>query len=230
MSTVYSKIFCMNEPIYEPVDRFIDFNRTRWLSCPGCLHLWESGWEFVEGWDNCQTGCPSCGIFINDDANDRSLYVSSPNEPMVDDAALRRTSWFHTSFHSDWPRSEYNPLDDHRPGFPEYLSSVGLNIEEWADQQRANALHVGTYEAAVANFYRRMDQEVGYHDLNFHLYRLQLSKSSIIRPGVFREMASFMGNTTLNDACPLPNEVTRYINVYEDGGVCIVSVETKCNS
>lgn len=207
----------MDIHITEPVDRAIDFDRTRWLRCRVCLHSWEVGWDFIEEWDDCQTGCPSCGILANHELVTRPPYIQAPNEAMADDALVRKSSWFHTSFHSDWPRANYNPLDDYSPAAAKrILEDQGGLYARWAPQQENKALHVGTYEAAVANLYRRLDGQTGYHDLNFHIYRLQLSETAIIQSGIFPELSNCVGDVDLDEVCPWPNEVTRYVNIRED--------------
>lgn len=215
----------MDIHITEPVDRAIDFDRTRWLKCPGCLHSWEVGWDFIEEWDDCQTGCPSCGILADHDLVTRPPYIQASDEAMADDALVRKSSWFHTSFHSDWPRANYNPLDDYSPAQARRIrEDEGGLYARWVPKQENKALHVGTYEAAVANLYRRLFNQTGYHDLNFHIYRLHLSDAAVIRPGIFPELSNFVGDVDLDEVCPLPNQVTRYVNIHEDEGSISLAV------
>lgn len=208
-----------------PVDRVVDFDRTRWLKCPGCSHSWEAGWDFIEKWDGCQTGCPGCGILADDNLVDRPPYHAAPDEAMVDEALVRKSSWFHTSFHVDWPRANYNPLDDlSTEKSVQARESPDVRTTEWLSRQQNKALHVGTYEAAVANLYRRLTCQPSSRDLNFHVYRLQLSDTAVVRPGIFSEMANFSGDVDVNKACPWPSEVTRYANIREDEGSVSLAV------
>lgn len=201
----------------EPIDRAIDFDRARWLQCPGCRHTWAAGWDFVEKWDECEAGCPSCGILADDALVDRPPYIHAPDEAMANDLLVRDSSWFHTSFHSDWPRANYNPLDDYSPAAARQIQQeVWGGHDRWIWQQKNRALHVGTYESAIANLYRRLAHQSGYHDLNFHIYRLQLADTAVVRPGIFPKLSNFVGDADLDEVCPWPNEVSRYTNIHED--------------
>lgn len=213
----------MDAHVPEPVDRVVDFDRTRWLKCPGCSHSWEAGWDFIEKWDECRSGCPDCGILADDNLVDDYPFVVAPDEAMVDDALVRKGSWFHTSFHADWPRANYDPLDDVSPTAAKRMREEDF-YGGWVSSQKNRALHVGTYEAAVANLYRRLDCEPGFLDLNFHIYRLQLADEAIVRPGVFSEQSNPVGDADLDEVCPWPFEVRRYVNIYEDEGSVSLAV------
>lgn len=97
----------------------------------------------------------------------------------------------------------------------ESMSAGPGAVERWAARQKSKALHVGTYEAAVENMFRRIDDEDGSTD-QFFLHRVRLRRDCVIEPGVHSEPTDFVGNAYLAEACGPGVNVLRYVNVHED--------------
>lgn len=142
--------------------------------------------------------------------------VVNPSDPALDDALVARLAWWHTSAHPDWPASTFDPAGRLDASTIERMGSAGA-VASWATRQRAKALHVGTYEAAIHNMLRRMhDQPEGH--AQFYLYRVHLRPDVVVSPGCGPELVDFMGDVSLDDACPPGIDVTRYVNEHEDPG------------
>lgn len=98
----------------------------------------------------------------------------------------------------------------------------GERVAEWAARQRAKALHVGTYEAAVHNMLRRMRDQADQGS-QFYLYRVRLIPSVTVREGWLIDPSNFVGDVVLAEVCPPGADVARYLNYHEDpGGLSLV--------
>ncbi|MDQ7993287.1 MAG: hypothetical protein AAGC63_09310, partial [Propionicimonas sp.] len=72
------------------------------------------------------------------------------------------------------------------------------SVERWTARQKAKALHIGTYEAAIENMVRRKADQSGSGE-QFFLYRVELSPDCVIEPGVHKEPTNFVGDAHLAD-------------------------------
>lgn len=90
-------------------------------------------------------------------------------------------------------------------------------VAAWAARQRAKALHVGTYEAAVHNMLRRIRDQAD-HGGQFYLYRVRLKPSVVVREGWLIDPSNFVGDVVLDEVCPPGIDVARYLNYHEDPG------------
>lgn len=90
-------------------------------------------------------------------------------------------------------------------------------VSAWAARQRAKALHVGTYEAAVHNMLRRIRDQADQRS-QFYLYRVRLKLSVVVREGWLVDPGNFVGDVVLDEVCPPGVDVARYLNYHEDPG------------
>src|SRR5699024_11868511 len=74
-------------------------------------------------------------------------------------------------------------------------------VTAWAARQRAKALHVGTYEAAVHNMLRRMRDQADRGN-QFYLYRVHLKPSVTEREGWMVDTSKWLGDVVLAAVCP----------------------------
>lgn len=137
-----------------------------------------------------------------------------------DDFALRNDestqfAWYHTSTHPDWP--DFDPAASLSEDSRADMESDGL-LDNWVEMQRAKALHVGTYEAAVENMLRRFYDRQDEPGTQFYLYRLHLVPTVAVRAGWIPDSANWTGDVTLNEVCPPGVDVVRYLNDHEDAG------------
>lgn len=101
---------------------------------------------------------------------------------------------------------------------------MGSGVGAWASRQKAKALHVGTYKAAIENMLRRMDDQDSSDD-QFYLYRVQLDPKCVIEPGVHQEPTNFVGDAYLAEVCGPGTNVLRYVNVHEDPSSVSLAIE-----
>src|SRR5699024_2742462 len=97
-------------------------------------------------------------------------------DPALNDDLVAQFFWYHTSTQPDWPSRDFDPAADLTPGIRRMMGG-DERVTAWAARQRAKALHVGTYEAAVHNMLRRMRDQADRGN-QFYLYRVHLKPLS----------------------------------------------------
>lgn len=184
------------------------------MLCGVCGHQWFADLEYLERWSQAKESCEQCGTDCEDENGARPTVV--PDDPVLVDADVPRLSWYHTSTHADWPSKAYEPT----AGWTEQVrrrTGRMIDMASWEARQRAKALHVGTYEAAIENMLRRMDDQ-GDRDNQFHLYRVHLRPDLDVREDWLADPGGFVGDVPLNEVCPPGIDATRYLNRHEDEG------------
>lgn len=199
------------------IERDIDFGRPRRMRCGRCGHEELVSHDWMKSWEQCNELCPECGIDCTEEDRARPTY--DPDDPAIVDHQVLRMFWYHTSTIPDWPQKEFDPLEKLTPETVQHMTRMlGAGaVDRWAEQQKSKALHVGTYEAAIENMLRRMnDQPEG--DAPFYLYRVVLDDAVGIEPGVHREPTNWVGDAQPEEFLTPGHSVYRYINEHEDEG------------
>ena len=140
---------------------------------------------------------------------------------------MREFYWYHSTTHADWPSRDFDPAAVLTETTKERMEDLGLGVgglERWAKRQKAKALHIGTYEAAIENMFRRMRDQGGSAE-HFYLYRVQLSLDCVIEAGVHDEPNDFVGDAHLADVCSPGVNTFRYVNTHEDPSSVSLAVE-----
>lgn len=201
------------------IERPVDFARDRHMLCRACGHEWIASSQWVHDFYLSKTtGCPECKEGC--ESSSRPRVTHDPKDPVLDDAFAVSVNWYHTSTHSDWPRTFYDPShewnEDHRRQMKVMFPKI-----DWGKKQMTLALHVGSYEAAIQNMLRRIaDQADG--GKQFYLYRVRLVPTVTFREDLLVDPAPAFGDLPLRDACPPGIDVARYLNLHEDeGGISI---------
>lgn len=196
------------------MERRIDFSRKRQMLCGICGHRWMVGLDWIDRWEQGKETCPGCGTSCEHEDSPR--VAVDPGDPALDDDQVARVTWYHTSTQQDWPKKYFDP----RAALTRetrLMMGGDERVAAWAARQRAKALHVGTYEAAVHNMLRRIRDQAD-HGSQFHLYRVRLKPSVVLREGWLIDPSNFVGDVVLDEVCPPGIDVARYLNYYEDPG------------
>lgn len=196
------------------MERLIDFFRPRLMLCGVCGHQWFADLKYLERWSQAKETCEHCGTDCEHENGARPTVV--PDDPVLADAEVPKLFWYHTSTHADWPSKTYEPTAGWTEQGRRRMERMASKAS-WEAKQRAKALHVGTYEAAIENMLRRMDDQ-GDRDSQFHLYRVHLRPDVDVRAGWLPDPGGLVGDVPLNEVCPPGIDVTRYLNRHEDEG------------
>lgn len=206
-------------------EQSIDFNRLRYMRCGMCSNEWEVDAEWLERFDTGDEPCPTCGTKCTSE-NYPNFWVR-PQDPAHDDDTVRARHWYHSSTHAVWPDKDFDPAAQFTDETKRRMEHDGLTpgaVKRWAARQKAKALHVGTYEAAIENMLRRMDDQSDAAS-RFYLHRVQLRSDCVIEPGIHREPTDFMGDAHLEGKCGPGVNVLRYVNVHEDPSNVSLAIE-----
>lgn len=196
------------------VERPIDFFRPRLMHCRVCDHRWTADLDWLERWNQAATACPSCDTDCQHEDGARATV--RPGDAALVDADVPRLHWYHTSTAPDWPSANFDPAAKLTEQGKQRMGGAA-RVAAWAARQRAKALHLGTYEAAVHNMLRRMsDQDDG--SSKFYLYRVHLRPEIVVRSGWLVDPSNFVGDVVLAEVCPPGIDVARYLNYHEDEG------------
>lgn len=184
------------------------------MLCAGCGHEFVVDLDWIDRWEQSGEKCPGCGLTCEHE--DAPRVTVDPDDPALVDDRVAQCSWYHTSTQPDWPTRDFDPAavltaeTRLRMGGDERVAA-------WAARQRAKALHVGTYEAAVYNLLRRM-RDQGDRGTPFYLYRVHLRPDVVVREGWVIDPSNWLGDVVLDEVCPPGIDVARYLNYHEDPG------------
>ncbi|MFC9335925.1 hypothetical protein [Arthrobacter sp. NPDC057009] len=198
------------------IERAVDFERLRWMRCGTCSNEWRAHAEWLSRFHQGHERCPKCGT--NCEAERRPDFWAAQDDPSHDDSTVLDTFWYHTTTHANWPDRAFNPtanLTDVTKRRLQAIGADGRGLERWAARQKAKALHLGTYEAAIENMLRRMTDQDGV-DERFYLYRVRLRRDASLEPGVHPERADMMGDVQLAELGEAGIDILRYVNTHED--------------
>lgn len=175
--------------------------------------------DYEEGAHGSHMTCVHCGESLH--YGPAVAALRDPNDPALNDDALSTFAWYHTSTQPDWPSPNFST--DFVAGLDQ-RDLLMPSREAFIAEHTSKALHVGTYEAAIENMLRRMNDELDSHS-PFYLYRVALNlESGKINPA-FRdenhEIASDISTLELDDdgLCAV-----RYLNVREAIGTLSLAV------
>ncbi|QAY63547.1 hypothetical protein ET495_10135 [Xylanimonas allomyrinae] len=196
------------------MERLIDFSRDRHMLCPSCKHRFCVDLDWIHRWEQAKETCPGCGLTCEHEDGPR--VTVRPDDLALDDDRVAQFFWYHTSTQADWPTRDFDPTADLTPQARRMMGG-DRRVSAWAARQRAKALHVGTYEAAVHNMLRRMRNQAD-HSSQFYLYRVHLKPSIAVREGWLIDPSDFTGGVVLDEVCPPGVDVARYLNYHEDPG------------
>lgn len=167
-------------------------------------------------YDACSRECPECGnrvvMSFEDGVRGESCTCRSGHDvsaqteypaltdladAATDPAEIERLVWYHTSTRADWPPTDELPS--------------------------ASATHLGTFESAIENMFRRMRNQSDA-DSQFYLHRVRIGCLPAEVSPLDEEPTDFMGNVWLSALYEAGHRVVRYVNVHEHPGSVSLAV------
>jgi hypothetical protein len=188
-------------------------------SCPGVTALTSA--EYHRQDNGARVTCAHCGADIH--FGQAVMTLRDTDDPVLDDHRLSAVAWYHTSTDDHWPIGTHAMP----AAAVEFLTLVmpADAVDHARDRHEDQALHLGTYEAAIESMLRRMcDQDNG--GAQFYLYRVALHRDGlVIKPGWRDENASDAAQITQGDLGDADG--IRYLNVHESPGSISLAVRRK---
>ncbi len=143
-------------------------------------------------------------------------------DPALDDQWTCGRAWYHTSTDPDWPNGTRTMPTATDGAVTRMLSPGGLRRAR--ARYETQALHLGTYEAAIVSMLRRMrDQADGRSQ--FYLYRVKLRHALAIEAGWRDENHAAAAQITQSELGDLDG--IRYLNVREAPGSISLAVRRR---
>ncbi|WP_078311272.1 MULTISPECIES: hypothetical protein [unclassified Mycobacterium] len=167
-------------------------------------------------YDACWFECPECGnrvVMTFEDrikgesrscrceqevsAQELHPVLTDLSDPATDPAQIERMAWYHSTTRTDWPPTDESP--------------------------EVNATHLGTFESAIENMFRRMNHESDAES-QFYLYRVHITCADSEVSPLGEEPTDFLGNVRLGLLSEKGFRVVRYVNVHEHPGSISLAV------
>lgn len=164
--------------------------------------------------------CAHCGGEIH--FGPAVAALRDENDPALQDNLVSTFAWYHTSTSPDWPSPGYAARFENQLKWVE--RDFGISRDTYLAQQTSKALHVGTYEAAIENMLRRMENQ-GDSTKQFYLYRVALRLTpGRINTGCRDENHAVASDISVAEISDARLEAVRYLNVHEAMGTLSVAV------
>ncbi|GAA0993285.1 hypothetical protein GCM10009563_08940 [Subtercola frigoramans] len=202
------------------VERSDGFNYDYAMNCAcGEVSVLSAQDYFAEA-DSAHMSCSHCGAMIHFGIAVAALR--DRDDPALDNDAVASFTWYHTSTDPDWPSPDYarrfvEELEQHQ-------HHLIMSRELYISDHTTKALHLGTYETAIENMLRRMDDEDDGGS-QFYLYRVALRLDPArINAGYRDENHEEAAQLTISDLDSEELDAVRYLNVHEGTGVLSLAV------
>ncbi|MHC6220494.1 hypothetical protein [Arthrobacter sp. MMS24-S77] len=203
------------------IDRPVNFGRGFRMRCVNCSSInWLSAEDYVTSPES-MTVCNRCGDNFN--FGPAVIALTDSEDPALDDAALPELAWYHTTTDPEWPRTRKPLADDVLQHLRERARWSEERIERYRIPRENQAIHLGTYEAAIDSLLRRMRNE-GDQDSAFYLHRVRLRPDLVIEQGWRDENSAAAAKITNFDLANDGVDGIRYLNAYEAIGSLSLAV------
>lgn len=149
----------------------------------------------------------------------RSSSIVRPHPKVYATKELHQLAWYHTSVEPEWPAVLYRWSAQDEKSFSRF--STQEQFEQIKRSKEDQALHLGTYEAAIEAMLRRMEQRDERH-LRFNLYRVELKDGLIFKNEVQKD--EFADKITQSELRDMQVEGIQYLNAHESVGSISLAV------
>lgn len=201
-------------------ERTISFFYDYKLLCATCRQVTPlTSQDYYNEINGAHVDCAHCGKDIH--FGRLAFTLRDPGDPALDDQHARAFNWYHTSTYPDWPTSTRTMPTPNR-AMAAVFSEAGLR--DARERYETQALHLGTYEAAIESMLRRMRNQADGKS-QFYLYRVVLRETVAFEAGYRDENhapAAQITQAELGD-----HDAIRYANVYEAPGSISLAVHPR---
>lgn len=204
------------------IERPVSFDYGYNMACANCGEITAlASIDYYRERNGAHVRCEHCKNYIH--FGPAVMALRNADDPVLDDQVACNVAWYHSSTDPEWPGNG-RPMPPSAAGF---LARVMLDdeVQLVRDHYETQALHLGTYEAAIESMLRRMrDQDDGA--AQFCLYRVALRRDNItIEAGWRDENSAEAANITQSDL--RDSDAIRYLNVHESPGSISLAVHPK---
>lgn len=168
--------------------------------------------------------CTRCGEDVH--FGPAVVALRDESDPALIDWNVHRFAWYHTSTWRDWPSSNHAGVTASMAR----VTARRFHLDEKGMVTRATtqALHVGTYEAAIENVLRRMHDQ-GDALSQFFLHRVELHiQPSRINHAYRDENLEEAAQLRISDLDRDDVDVVRYLNAWEAMGTLSLAIRPEC--
>ncbi len=198
------------------LERPVSFDYGYQMRCSTCRGLTALTSATYESEPNgAHVACDCCGSDIH--FGPAVLGLRDDNDPVLCDLRVADFTWYHTSTDPGWPRHEPQAVSDTTTDLLLRTLITSGEIESAHRRLTTQALHVGTYEAAVESMLRRM-RDQGDGSSQFYLYRVRLHSGLTLEAGWRDENHAEAAQITQLDLQGAGLDGIRYLNVHESPG------------
>jgi hypothetical protein len=196
------------------IERRVDFAYGYRMRCESCrASSWLTAEDYADSPEAMMT-CSSCGEEFN--FGPAVVDLRDAEDPALDDTHLPQLAWYHTTTDPGWPLPSKPLTADElkalrKWGWPEE------RLDSYRRRHESQALHLGTYEAAIESMLRRMRNQ-GDRNSQFYLHRVRLREGLAVEPGWRDENNAEAAAMTSIDLAIQGVDVIRYLNAHESIG------------
>lgn len=147
----------------------------------------------------------------------RVIDLRDEDDEALNASTVPQLAWYHTTTEPEWPQVSRVLPDEELRHLRETARWPELEVVRHRRFYENQALHVGTYEAAIESMLRRMNEQ---NDRNsaFYLYRVRLRQDVSIAPELRDENHEQAAKITRMDLAAQNRDAIRYLNAYESMG------------
>lgn len=212
-----------NELAEQPL---VGFNYGYWFACINCGNRIGIPSDTYERQCTMQASYTDCGCGTPVDISQEQPTLRNPDDVALQDDLVGQLYWYHSSRYERWPDTSAYTAELTQAMTGTHLR--GLNPDRIIERKSSLALHLGTYESAIENMFRRLhDQDVGDRSTIYywlHRVRLKLEPNDI-DPSVGGEFTTMFGDVELSDLYSRGGRASRYINLHEAIGSISLAVD-----
>jgi hypothetical protein len=202
------------------LERPVTFDYDYQMRCPACQGLTGLASATYDAEPkSAHMTCGHCGSDIH--FGPAVMGCRDANDPTVGDLQVAAFAWYHTSTDPDWPPHEVSIPDSAFERLGMHMTPTTRAVQRHLTNQ---ALHVGTYEAAVESMLRRMCDQ-GDGGSQFYLFRVRLRSGLRLEAGWRDENQAEAAQITQPDLENAGLDGIRYLNVHESPGSISLAVQ-----